>query len=528
MKKRAPFRTVIQTLSLCLFLLLLFAAVYPLRVGVPYDLFLCLDPLVALGALSGSRQVPGDLLLCLIVVALTLVAGRLFCGYLCPLGTVVDLSDKTLAGNRRIGHKQNGRYRRFRNVKVYFLIALLVAGVLGVGLLYAFDPISLLTRTFASVLYPLAMLIRNLLLGLLRPLAGVLGWVGLANAQSPQPVSSGNILIFLLFVCLLSCAFLSRRFWCRYLCPLGGLLGLLSRVAVVRRRVSGSCTSCGLCRASCPMDAIPENPTRTLQSECIGCRTCEQVCPEDAVSFGWSRGTAGALRSEVDFSRRGLLCSAGGALSLAFLASTAPPSTARRSQVRPPGALPEEWFNATCIRCGECVKACITNTLQPSPWEAGLDGLWTPHCDMRLAGCEQSCNVCGTVCPTQAIRALPLEEKKFARMGTAHILRGQCIAWEQDRLCLICDEACPYNAIVFQVVGGFKRPFVDEQKCNGCGICEQVCPVTGEAAIRVTPAGEVRLRNGSYAREAERLGLVLRDRTEKDRLDETLPPGFLP
>jgi formate hydrogenlyase subunit 6/NADH:ubiquinone oxidoreductase subunit I len=127
--------------------------------------------------------------------------------------------------------------------------------------------------------------------------------------------------------------------------------------------------------------------------------------------------------------------------------------------------------------------------------------------DLRFAACEQNCNVCGKVCPTQAIRSLSLEEKTHAKVGTAVLRKELCLVWAQDKLCLICDEICPYNAIVFRTVEGYRRPVVIASRCNGCGFCEQRCPIQGESAIGVVPNGEIRLKDGSYVEEAKKLQL---------------------
>jgi ferredoxin len=151
------------------------------------------------------------------------------------------------------------------------------------------------------------------------------------------------------------------------------------------------------------------------------------------------------------------------------------------------------------------MKVCKTNTLQPANLELGFEGLWTPHNVMRHAPCEKECNMCGYVCPTQAIRKLDIEEKKFVKMGTAVIDRSRCIAWEQEKLCLICGEICPFNAIETRIVdnfrGMFKRPFVIEDKCTGCGYCEKACPIYGRSAIEIYSIGEERKKTGSYITE---------------------------
>jgi NAD-dependent dihydropyrimidine dehydrogenase PreA subunit len=158
--------------------------------------------------------------------------------------------------------------------------------------------------------------------------------------------------------------------------------------------------------------------------------------------------------------------------------------------VRPPGSLPEEEFLQACIRCGECFQACPNDVLQPTEFEHGLAGLWTPHVNANWAGCESSCNNCGQVCPTGAIRALPMEEKRVARMGLAKV-EPICLPLAGKEACQLCVDECNaagYHAIEFMRVhpkldetglpidgSGFSAPVVLADKCVGCGLCQTRC-----------------------------------------------------
>jgi ferredoxin-type protein NapF len=319
-----------------------------------------------------------------------------------------------------------------------------------------------------------------------------------------------SIITLLIFAGIIALNRVTTRFWCRYLCPLGALLGLISPVGRFKRRVGPECNACEDCREACPMGAPGETAENIRLSECIQCRTCVEACHQKAITFpAFPSAEHGGEYSPIEVSRRGFSYSMVGGLAAAFLADRTPFTTlqGKRHLIRPPGALPEAEFMRTCVRCGECMKSCPTNTLQPCLWESGLTGLWSPKMDLRFAPCDQNCNVCGKVCPSQAIRSVSLEEKTHAKVGTAVLNRDLCLVWAQNKLCLICDEICPYNAIVFRTVEGYRRPVVIASRCNGCGFCEQRCPVNGESAIIVGPNGEIRLKKGSYVEEAKKLQL---------------------
>jgi len=540
-------RTFIQALSLLLFSTLFVFATYKLPDWLPAHIYLRLDPLLGINAVFAAREIIPRALWSLILIGATVVIGRFFCAYVCPTGASIDFLDFLFfQRKKRPGLKVEAS---FKKVKYFLLIIFVAAALTGLSLVFLMDPLALLTRFYTFFVYPLAITVINLIVDLLRPLFKALGWVTLSHFHYFQSVYYMSAITLLIFGGIIALNRLVPRFWCRYLCPLGAFLSLISPLGLFKRRVSEECNECMECQKTCPMGAIPENPKATRLSECIQCRTCAKVCPQKAITFPASLSLGGEyskvepheqtpdddpgahvgrhpgqrhripLGAGIDFSRRGFMYSLAGGLGVGFLANQTP-FTLMQSKyqlIRPPGAIPETEFLRTCIRCGECMKSCLTNTLQPCLWESGFSGLWTPKMELRLAPCDQNCNVCGKVCPTQAIRSVSLEEKTNAKVGTAVLRKEMCLVWAENKLCLICDEICPYNAIVFRPVEGYRRPVVIASKCNGCGFCEQRCPVKGESAIVVVPNGEIRLKEGSYIRETKKLQLEFKSDPGDDK-----------
>ncbi|GAB7082076.1 4Fe-4S binding protein [Megalodesulfovibrio paquesii] len=525
----ALLRRLTQGVTLLLFVLTLWLA-------WPGAFLLRLDPLTAPATMLSGRSLLPVLWPGVVVLASALLAGRFFCGWICPLGTTIDLTDKLTgrfpaapgarcAAPRRSDHSRPRLNRLNRAV----LAAVLTGAALGVSWVFLAAPLALATRLYGLLVTPFLTLSGDALLPLLHLLGKALGWKKLQFLTIALPHYATLWFQALFFLTLLGAGiWLGPRLWCRHVCPAGALLGLLSRRPALSRQVRSTCVGCGKCQARCPMDAIPDDPFATRREDCIACQRCVEVCPVGAVSFSLPDSLSGqkdATASPLSSGRRqflrlaGLGAGAGASVSmLARLELTTPLAPAGVGElpspaaIRPPGALPEPAFLARCVRCGLCMTVCPTNTLQPLGTQAGAAGLFSPVLTPRRGPCEPDCARCGQVCPTQALRPLPLPEKQAVKVGTARVRRQRCLAWEENKACLVCDEVCPYDAIelVRQPGLAVAVPVVHEERCAGCGYCEFHCPVRAERAIAVEPAAAVRLEQGSYLEENRARGLDIR------------------
>ncbi|HEX7974225.1 MAG TPA: 4Fe-4S binding protein [Anaerolineales bacterium] len=500
-------RKTVQIVALFAFLALFISSQ---RGGWPANLVnlpMRLDPLAAFANLLASRTFLAGSALALVVLILTLVFGRAWCGWLCPLGTVLDLFSldrlRTSWGKpRQPFDKTAGVSEGWRGVKYGLLLLILVAALLGNLTLLVFDPLTLFIRTLTTAIWPAVY--RVVTAGeqalyeipwLQSPIAAFDAWIRPAVLPAVPFYYRQALLFAAVFGGVIALNLVASRFWCRYLCPLGGMLGLLSKLSLFRRQVGLECKGCTLCTQVCPTGTI--DPAKNYASdpgECTLCMDCLEACPRSGIVF--TPGLSIAEWNGYDPGRRQALFALGtAAAALALFRSDA---LARRESphlLRPPGAR-ENNLLSKCVRCGECMRACPTGGLQPAISEAGLEGVWTPILIPRLGYCDYSCNACGLVCPVQAIPPLALEAKRTQVIGRAYINQNRCIAWSDHRPCIVCEEMCPLpeKAIWLEDIQFTGRdgqpvdlqlPHMDRQRCIGCGICEYKCPVNGEAAIRV-------------------------------------------
>ncbi len=465
--------------------------------GTVVNLPMRLDPLAMLAHALSSRTLLAESALALVIVALTLTLGRVWCGWLCPMGTLLDLFPL-----RRWRGKRPAPAGGWRAAKYALLLLILAAALLGNLTLMVLDPLTILFRTLSASVWPAVDQVVTVAehalyqVAPLRPAVSAFDALVRPKVLPPEPAFYRMTFLYAgVLAGIVALNLVAARFWCRYLCPLGGLLGILSKVGIVRREVNAHCNQCQACARVCPTGTIdPEKGFASDPGECTMCVLCYRACPQGAVEFPAHRSFAGWRH--YDPSRRKAVLAMGTALAgVSLFRSDILSQRDHPRLIRPPGARENDLLSR-CVRCGECSRACPTSAIQPAVTEAGLEGLWTPVLVPRTGYCDYSCHACGQVCPVQAIPRLSLEEKRHRVIGRAYIDHNRCIAWADHRDCIVCEEMCPVpeKAIVLQqveVLNGdgetvtVKLPEVVRDRCIGCGTCENKCPLNGEAAIRV-------------------------------------------
>lgn len=514
------------------------------------NLLFYLDPLVAICALVAGSVSLAVMLSAVLGVLISVLFGRAFCGWLCPLGTMLDVTRRLTAPFTRKIHARTNTaknvFARTLSRGRYAVLLIVAIGLIaGLPLLGVVEPFSILVRGLTPVAHAGGRLADSLgggahTRGPNRPFdeAGI-HFIGAPVRPVEDLAPELAWLSGLILLAVLTAEVLQPRFWCRNLCPTGAFVGLLSRWSLLRRIPSGTCGACRVCVEVCKVGAFDRH-NRLLSANCTLCMSCVAPCPASVIRFAPCRGPScppvpeapadpegGRARiagyrghscprvgaqaagrnargteelETLDFSRRAFLISGAAGIAAPLLAGAhgrgllRSPPTSDPWRLRPPGvaALGEDCFLTACVRCGECVKVCPTGTLQLAGLKDGLNGLFAPRLHPRRGPCEFGCSACATVCPTGAIPKLPLPVKQRTPVGVAVHDHARCLPWAKGGECRVCREHCPVAGKAIKLKlgraadgGAVLLPFVDENLCIGCGTCEFVCPVEGDAGIRV-------------------------------------------
>lgn len=501
-----------QVFFISLFVFLIFITTFGYLKGYPARLLLDTDYLNGLANAIANHEVYRGLILGLLVFVPTVLVGRFYCNWVCPLGILHHFFGWIFNPRKTKERIDSNRFRPIFRLKYYVLLAILLGAALGSLQSGLMDPIPLITRSFAN--------------GVMQTSRGLAGEPVIPGMPAKQIYAHWGWIISGLFVLILWANRVVPRFWCRALCPFGALMGLTSKWSLWQiNRDPAKCTDCDLCLRECQGASDPHAKLR--KSECFVCLNCRDLCPHDAITFSFMPAVNRSLKAPDLDRRRVLGAAAAGVLFVPFARYGQRVAVDKEKVVRPPGSVAEEEFLKRCIKCAECMKVCPTNVLQPAFLEAGIEGLWTPIQVNRqtpegvegVGFCQPDCVLCGQVCPTGAIQPLAVEQRKGqglppydkpVKTGTAFYDIGRCLPHAMNTPCVVCEEVCPTTpkAIWSERVKKITRnldpatgepqvielqvPHVTVDLCIGCGLCENKCPIEDSPAIYVTSYGESR------------------------------------
>jgi len=429
----------------------------------------------------------------ILVLILTLIFGRVYCSTICPLGFLQDLvnfiSGKLKKKKRRFVFKKEQKFLRW----TFFIIPVvlfLFGSSFGITLL---DPYSIYGRVAGNYFRPIYIFGNNLASSILESFK--LYWI------FPFEIHTFNFLPFIITTLILGIvvylSFTNGRLYCNTVCPVGTLLGFVSRFSFFRISIEKSdCLSCGVCAKDCKANCINSDEMSVDMSRCVACFNCVQSCPTEGIKYQFINPFP-VKQNILDESKRSFLISTGLYLAslssvlgqvkkkiLAKKESTVP--ILRKNAIAPPGSQSIERFNSKCTACHLCVSACPTQVLQPSFLEYGFLGMLQPRLDNSAGFCNFECKICGDVCPTGAILPLKLEDKKLVQLGKAKFVKENCIVETEKTDCGACSEHCPTKAVhMIPYEGKLVIPEVREEYCIGCGACEYACPTKPYKSIYV-------------------------------------------
>ena len=441
------------------------------------------------------------------LVLLTLLFGRVYCSVICPLGVFQDLTSWVAGKHRKNRFRYSKALSKLRYIVLLLFIASLLSGT-GFLLVKLLAPYSAYGRMVSSLLQPIYIGVNN-------GLAWVAERVGSYAFYSVDVwMKSLPLLLIAIvtFVVLVVLAWRGGRTYCNTICPVGTLLGLVSRFSWMKPVIdTEKCNGCGLCERNCKASCINSKGHDIDYSRCVACMNCIDKCKRGAIKYVPTWNFKGKKTSDetnacpADTSRRAFVLTAtaiaaGAALKaeektvdggLAEILDKKVPK--RQNAILPPGALTAKHFADHCTACQLCVSACPNGVLRPS---ASLERFMQPELSYERGYCRPECTRCSQVCPAGAIKPITREAKASTQVGHAVWLRDNCVVLTDGVSCGNCERHCPTGAIQMVPLDQNKGhgkgrghshsiPVIDTERCIGCGACENLCPARPYSAIYV-------------------------------------------
>lgn len=439
----------------------------------------------------------------LFLILFTFLFGRVYCSVICPLGILQD-GISWIAGKRK---KYRFSYSSAKNWLRYGVLGLyIVAFVAGISFLISLlDPYSAYGRIASSLFAPIYQWGNNVLAYFSER------WNSYAfytvDVWMKSSLTLGIAVITLLGIGIL--AWRNGRTYCNTICPVGSVLGFISRFSIFQPRFQeDKCNQCGLCSRICRASCIQAKENRIDHSRCVTCMDCVAGCKQGAIKYQVrfirqkeknSTFTTAPESSPHDASRRRFLSMAttlaitstlkaqenkmdGG---LAIIEEKKIPK--RNTPVKPPGSWSAVYFERRCTACQLCVSVCPNQILRPS---GKLSQLMQPEMSFERGYCRPECTQCSEVCPAGAIKPVDTAEKSAIQIGHAVWIKENCVVNRDNVTCISCERNCPTGAIQRiardpEDENSLKIPVIDTERCIGCGACENLCPARPFSAIYV-------------------------------------------
>jgi ferredoxin len=413
-----------------------------------------------------------------VVILFTLLLGRVYCSFFCPLGIFQDIF---IRFSRLIKFPKRKRIYTPNHKVFRYSIFLLLAIALLFGLavpISLFGPFAVFGRLNAAVIKPIFNWINNYMVDN--------SWFESLYPLKNKPFSLPLVITGTAFAALVAiAAFLRGRIFCNTLCPVGALLGVLSKYSWFKVSLDNDkCVKCGKCAKVCKSNCIDFKNYMVDNERCVACFNCTTACNFDAVKFSHGKTEKPV---KTDLSKRDFFVIGGSALiGAAVLPAVLRKDSISPRAVMPPGAMNLEHFSSKCTACQLCVSNCPGRVLKPAALEYGAGGFLQPHLDFSSGMCEYECNNCSNICPNGALIPQKLENKKRLQIGLAKYYSERCVVVTDRTYCGACAEHCPTGAVhMVDWEEGLTIPKVEQELCIGCGACEYICPVRPEKAIIV-------------------------------------------
>lgn len=443
----------------------------------------------------------------LILAVLTLLLGRVYCSVICPLGMMQDcvswLSGRRKKKKYRFSYSPEVKWLRY-GVLVIFVIAL----ILGIGsFVKLLAPYSSYGRIVSGLFAPVYQWGNNIL----AYFAERRGSYALYDTDIWVRSLSTFAIAAVTFVVLCVLAWKNGRTYCNTVCPVGTVLGFLSRFSLFCITIDKSkCNECGLCSRKCKAACINGKEHKIDYTRCVACMDCISTCNHSAIHYTLRKPkkseSGNAVKTEESETAASDAVSRRNFLSATALLAITPALKAqekivdgglaaiedkkipeRGTPIVPPGAISLSNMSHHCTGCQLCVSVCPNGVLRPS---SHLDSLMQPEASYERGYCRPECTLCSEVCPAGAIRKISKADKSAIQIGHAVWIKENCVVLTDGVECGNCARHCPAGAIqMIPSEAGNENspriPMVNTERCIGCGACENLCPARPFSAIYV-------------------------------------------